>query len=127
MFVDSSYWVALTDAKDQWHDRAVMLKDRIRDGVVVLDLAASESLTIVGSRLGGKAAQALYNFFLDSCTLQYLDGGLLEDAMDRHLTHNGRLSVADCAMVEAMIRSGDRQIVSFDRDFDAVRGLSRVC
>ncbi len=127
MFVDSSYWVALTDVKDQWHDRAVTLKDRIRDGVIVLDLAASESLTIVGSRLGGKAARALYNFFLDSCTLQYLDSGLLEDAMDRHLTHDGRLSVADCAMVEAMIRSGDRRIVSFDRDFDAVRGLSRVC
>ncbi len=126
MFVDSSYWVALADKDDQWHDRAVTLRPEIRDEPALLDLVASESLTIVGSRLGGKAARELYRFFLDSCSLRLLDRELLDNAMERHLAHDGQLSVADCATIEAMIRSGDRIVVSFDSDFDSVRGLHRV-
>ena len=126
MFVDSSYWVALADLDDQWHDRAVALRPQVRGEPIVLDLVASESLSIVGSRLGGKAAQDLYGYFLDSCVLTYLDKGLLDDAMQRHLAHDGRLSVPDCATIEAMVRTGDRVIVSFDRDFDSVRGLHRI-
>ena len=126
MFVDSSFWVALADRKDPWHDRAVALRSEIRGNPVVPDLAASESLTVVGSRLGGKAARELYGHFLDSCTLRFLDKELLDEAMQLHLAHDGRLSVPDCATVEGMIRAGERVIVSFDRDLDAVRALRRI-
>ena len=126
MFVDSSFWVALADCGDQWHERAVALRDQISDEPAVLDLVASESLTIIGSRLGGKAARELYGYFVDSCALRFLDQELLREAMERHLAFDGRLSVPDCALIEAMIRADDRVIVSFDSDFDAVRGLRRM-
>jgi len=126
VFVDSSFWVAIADKKDQWHSRAVELKSRITPGIHVLDLAASEALTIIGSRKGGKPAQALYQVFQDTCSIVYLDAMLLDSAMERHLRHDGRLSVPDCAMVEAMVHLDDRTVLSFDSDFDLVRGLERV-
>jgi len=126
VFVDSSFWVAISDDRDQWHSRAVAIQKHVVSGVKVLDLGISESLTIVGSRGGGKPAQKLYEHFRDSCTILYVDNLLLDAAMERHLRHDGQLSVVDCATVEAMIRSKDRNIVSFDSDFDLVRGLTRL-
>jgi predicted nucleic acid-binding protein len=126
VFVDSSFWVAISDDRDQWHSRAVAIRQHVVSGVKVLDFGVSESLTIVGSRKGGKPAQRLYEVFRDSCTILYADSELLEAAMERHLKHDGQLSVADCATVEAMLQTDDRNILSFDSDFDLVRGLNRL-
>jgi len=126
VFVDASFWVAISDKKDQWHARARELVERVTPGVRVLDLTVSEALTIVGARKGGKPARELYQVFRDSCSIIYVDPELLDVAMERHLRHDGRLSVADCAMVEAMVRLDDRRVLSFDADFDLVRGLERL-
>lgn len=126
VFVDSSYWVGLADSKDQWHRRARELVPKVQGRVNVLDLTVSESVTIVGSRLGGKKARELYQYFVDSCDITYLDPELLDSAMDLHLTHDGRLSLADCATVQAMIRGQESTILSFDSDFDSIRGISRL-
>jgi predicted nucleic acid-binding protein len=126
VFVDSSYWVGLVDAKDQWHKPALALQPRVRGELRVLDLTVSEAVTIIGSRKGGKPARELYQFFCDSCHIIYLDDELLDSAMARHVAHDGRLSVPDCAMVEAMVREGETTIVSFDSDFDEIRGLVRL-
>jgi predicted nucleic acid-binding protein len=126
VFVDSSYWVAICDRRDQWHRRASELVGNVVSGAHLLDLTAAEAITIVGSRQGGKPAQRLFQVFLDSCSMVYLDLELMELAMERHLRHDGRLSLADCATVEAMVRADDRAILSFDSDFDLIHGLSRI-
>jgi predicted nucleic acid-binding protein len=126
MFVDSSFWVGLLDKRDQWHPRAKLLSGRVTPGSRMLDLTAAEALTIVGSRLGGKHARTLFEYFDDSCEILYVDRELLDLAMDRHLAHDGTLSVADCATVEAMVQLDEKSILSFDSDFDAIKGLTRV-
>jgi len=126
VFVDASFWVAISDTKDQWHARAKEVAPQIRQGAKVLDLAASEALTIIGSRRGGKPARRLFQVLLDSYSLVFVDPELLDGAMERHLTYDGRLSVTDCATVEAMVRLRDRTLVSFDSGFDTVKGLGRI-
>jgi predicted nucleic acid-binding protein len=126
VFVDSSFWVGLVDRRDQWHPRAKQLVDRAASGSKLLDLTAAEALTIVGSRLGGKAARSLFEYFQDSCEILYVDPELLDLAMNRHLSHDGSLSVADCATVEAMVQRGQRSVLSFDSDFDTIKGITRV-
>jgi predicted nucleic acid-binding protein len=126
VFVDSSFWVAISDNKDQWHPRARELVGKVADPARVVDLAASEAITIVGSRRGGKPARELYEVFQDSCSIVYAVEDLFDLAMSRHLRHDGALSVPDCVTVEAMVRTKDRTIMSFDSDFDRVKGIERV-
>lgn len=126
MYVDSSYWVGLVDSKDQWHDRARALKDRVPARVSVLDLTIAESVTIIGSRRGGRMARDLFDFFRDSCRIVYLDDNLLASSIDFLVSRDGRLSVADAATVQAMIRDGDDTVLSFDSDFDKISGIVRV-
>lgn len=126
MFVDSSFWVGLVDAKDQWHSRAVSLQKRVPEGSAVLDLSLAEAITIVGSRRGGKRVRELYQFFRDSCRIVFADPEILESSIDLVASRDGRLSVADAATIQAMIRDGDRTILSFDADFDGIPGITRL-
>ena len=124
MIADSSYFVALADSRDKWHKRALRLD--VPAKLIITDLIAAESITIVGERGGGKAAQTLYEYFVDDCEVVFVDAELLDEAMALHLQYDGTLSVADCASVALMSRKGIGEIVSFDSDFDKVRGIRRV-
>ncbi len=126
IFGDTSYFVALIDRKDQWHRSAVRLRRELQDEIVVTDLVVVETVTLVGSRAGGTQAQAVYRYFKDSCTIDFVDSRTLDEAMIYHQRFDGALSLADCASVVAMIRRGLSKIASFDTDFDRVKGLSRL-
>ena len=123
---DSSYFVALADSDDKWHEDALRLKSKMPRSFLVSNLVVAESITIVGERGGGKAAQTLYEYFVDECDVQYVDEDLLGEAMSLHLHYDGTLSVADCVSVALMSRKGIKELVSFDSDFDKVRSIKRI-
>ena len=125
--VDSSYFVALADSKDRWHRDALRVKASVPQDFLVNDLVVAEAVTIVGARRGGRPAQVLYQYFMDECEVEFLEEVLLREAMGHHLLYDGNLSVADCVSIALMTRHGIRKILSFDRDFDRVRGIERVC
>ena len=124
---DSSYFVALADRRDRWHPDALRVKESVPQDFLVTDLVVAEVVTIVGSLRGGRPAKTLYEYFVDSCDIEFVDKRLLRDAMVHHLRYDGRLPVADCVTLAVMGRRGVREIVSFDHDFDRVKGLRRIC
>lgn len=126
ILADSSYFVALADERDRWHRDALRVRAEAGRDYLVHDLVVAEALTIVGARQGGKPARTLYEYFTDACEIAFADPVLLEEAMALHLRYDGSVSVADCVSVALMERRGIRTIVSFDRDFDKVRGLRRI-
>ncbi len=126
LVADSSYFVALADRNDKWHEDSIRLKPRMPRGFLVSDLVIAESVTIVGDRGGGKIAQTLYEYFIDECEVEFVDEDLLAEAMMVHLQFDGGLSVADCVTVAIMHRIGAKELVSFDSDFDKVRGIRRI-
>jgi predicted nucleic acid-binding protein len=126
IFGDSSFFVGLADERDQWHQQADRLGRTLPKGMVVSDLIIAESVTIIGARGGGRAGSVLYEFFRDFCDLEFMDSRILDEAMQLHLSFDGKLSVADCASVAIMARRGIRRIVSFDSDFDRVKGIERI-
>lgn len=126
ILADSSYFVALADRRDRWHPDALRVKETVPQDFLVTDLIVAEAVTIVGSRRGGRPAKTLYEYFVDSCDVEFVEERLLRDAMVHHLRYDGRLSVADCVTLAVMGRRGLREIVSFDHDFDRVRGIRRI-
>lgn len=123
---DSSYFVALADVKDRWHEDALRVRGSVPQEFFLSDFVVAEAVTIIGSRRGGKPARTMYEYFMDSCEVDFADGDLLRDGMIHHFRYDGRLSVADCVSLAIMDRRRARDIVSFDSDFDRVRGIRRV-
>ncbi len=126
IFADSSFFIGLLDKKDKWHDQALALSESINEEMMVSDLVISESVTLAGSRSGGKAGQKLYQFFVDNCHIEYVDEGILREGMEVFLRYDGKLSLPDSVSVVLMRRKGISRIASFDSDFDRVDGIRRV-
>lgn len=126
IFGDSSFFVALADKKDQWHADAVRLGPLVTKGTVVSELVIAETLTILGSRGGGRAATTAYEFFRDSCEVEFVGQGRLDEAMRLHLMYDGHLSVTDCTSIAIMTARKIKRILSFDSDFDRVKGIDRL-
>ncbi len=127
IFVDSSYYIAISDTKDQWHKKALELSEYIENSAsVVSSFIISEVVTEIGRRSGGKVAYNLYNYFTDNCNIIYIDRGLLSESMEIVLKYDGTLSLADAASVTIMDNMKIGEIISYDSDFDKVDFINRI-
>ena len=127
IFVDSSYFIAIVDKKDQWHKKALKLSDHLTNKtVVVSSFIISEVITEIGKRSGGKAGYNLYNYFEDSCDIVHIDKDLLAESMEVFLKYDGTLSLADASSIVVMDMLKIKEIMSFDSDFDKVSHVCRI-
>ncbi|MFA5268644.1 MAG: PIN domain-containing protein [Methanoregula sp.] len=127
IFVDSSFFIALVDRKDQWHPFAKLLLPVLADeSILISDLIIAESVTIIGRRSGGKAGEQLYNYFMDNCDLVVTNEKIFKGSMQVFLRFDGTLSVSDAVSVFIMKKKNIDRIISFDSDFDKVEGIVRV-
>jgi len=127
IFVDSSYYIAIADTKDQWHKKSLELSEYIEINTsVVSSFIISEVVTEIGRRSGGKVAYNLYNYFTDNCKIIYIDRDLLSESMEIVLKYDGILSLADAASVTIMDNMKIGEIISFDSDFDKVDFINRI-
>lgn len=127
IFVDSSYYIAIADTKDQWHKKSLELSEYIEINTsVVSSFIISEVVTEIGRRSGGKVAYNLYNYFTDNCKIIYIDRDLLSESMEIVLKYDGTLSLADAASVTIMDNMKIGEIISYDSDFDKVDFINRI-
>lgn len=127
IFIDSSFFIAAINKKDQWHKKAgeilpiIKNEEKITSGLIL-----SESVTLVGSLFGGKIGLNLFNYIIDNYEIRYADKDLSFNAMEIFLKYDGTLSFADSVSVRIMKDLGIENIVSFDSDFDKVDNIIRI-
>ena len=106
IFVDASYLIALIVEKDQWHNDAIKLLEKLKsEDKIITEAMIIESLNLIGSCHGGKVGYMTFKYIKD----------------------NGTLSLADCTAIHTMKEKNIQEILSFDDDFDKVDGIVRVC
>jgi predicted nucleic acid-binding protein len=95
---------------------------------LISDLVLSESVTGVGSRLGYKNGREVFEnlFHNPSVRMVFLNKRLAQRSILTYRQYGGRLSFADAVSVRIMTDHRVRTIASFDSDFDAVEGTTRL-
>ena len=124
-FLDSSFLIALTNSKDQWHSKALKLKELLSDNLIITDIVLSETITVVGALGGGKAAKEVFEFILDNCHIEFLDKKIIKEVFEIYLKYDGTLSFSDAFSVFTMKKKNINEILSFDKDFDKIEGIVR--
>lgn len=56
----------------------------------------------------------------------FVDRKLFDRAVEIYLKYDGTLSLTDAVSIEVMSEKGIKEIVSFDTDFDKVKGIARI-
>ena len=126
IFVDASYIIALIVEKDQWHQDAINLLDRLKsEEKIITDAMIIESLNLIGSCHGGKVGYLTFKYIRDNFNI-FKSDTLLEESIRYYLKYDGTLSLADCTAIHAMKENNVHEIFSFDDDFDKVDGIFRV-
>ena len=127
IFVDASYIIALIVEKDQWHNDAVRLLEKLKsEDKIITEPMIIESLNLIGSCHGGKVGVKVFKYIKDNFTI-FKSNTLLEESLRYYLKFDGTLSLADCTAIHTMKENNIIEILSFDDDFDKVDGILRVC
>lgn len=127
IFVDSSYIIALIVEKDQWHDDAIRLLEKLKsEDKIITESMIIESLNLIGSCHSGKVGYLTFKYIKDNFTI-FKSDTLLEESLRYYLKFDGTLSLADCTAIHTMKENNMHEILSFDDDFDKVDGILRIC
>lgn len=126
IFVDSSYIIALVAEKDQWHKEAVKNIKKL-DGKekTTTEAMVIESINLIGKCNGGKVGKIIFQYIQDNYKI-YTTPDILKRAMEEFVKYDGTLSLADCTAIITMQDLGIHEIISFDADFDKVKGVIRI-
>ena len=96
-------------------------KDKILSNLII-----GEIITMVGSLVGAKECVETYNYIHDNYTIFNENKELYDKSMRTFLKYDATLSLTDSTSVEIMKELGIYKIISFDPDFDKVRGIVRI-
>lgn len=127
ILVDSNYLISLINNKDKNHKRAKQLASKVdKEEKIIPLLMVSEAVTSIGSRKKGKIAKLLYDTIIDNFEIHYPTPNEIETAMECVLKYDGTLALADCLAITIMKKREITEIISFDDDFDKIKGIIRV-
>ena len=123
VFVDTGAWVALRYGRDQYHERARRLVERLRRerlGLVTTEWVLGEAVTLLKARGAIDHAVALGEALLGGRL-----GHLVESTADRRARawelfvrhRDRRVGWVDCASFAVMEELGLRRFFGFDDDF----------
>jgi predicted nucleic acid-binding protein len=139
VIIDANVLVALVDARDKWHGKALALRDALlAEGaqLVYFDCVINESIGVIGRRAEEQQRSHEFAHLLDelialtpeeritwlSPSAQRLYGEIVRLCR----AHHGKLNFNDALMALAAQELGIAAFASYDGDFDEVVWLTRI-
>ncbi|MDL2246789.1 type II toxin-antitoxin system VapC family toxin [Methanobrevibacter sp. OttesenSCG-928-K11] len=125
IFVDSSYLIAILINNDYHHKRALKLADKVTEKRIINNTVLTETLNSF-TKCGGKLAKELFEMINETHEIQYLTRKDYQNTIDTYLFYGSSINYSDCTMLETMKKLNINKILSFDSDFDKIKGIKRI-
>jgi uncharacterized protein len=121
VFVDTSGFIALLDADDSYHNKAVIAWKSYGAGDFTLftsDYVRLESWALIQRRLGAEAALDFCDLILPACSILPVgEEGFFSSINEWRLARRRRLSLVDVTSFHVMRRQGIQEALCFDGHF----------
>ena len=126
IFLDSTYLIGIILKKDTYSTKALKLKPLLKDEKKLINSTVFNevlnSLTISNSNYNVDELTEL----LLSYNIDFLTHDDYADAVTAFKYYNHSVNFSDCTIVHSMIKNNIDTIVSFDSDFDKIKGIHRI-
>lgn len=130
IFLDSGVIIALADKGDELHEAAYALVKSIVAGgesIFITSHVFDEILTYTRRKIGEREAEKAMEFLLNTKKLEIIMPELETfDSALGYFKDYKDFSFCDALSAALMKEYGIRKILSFDSDFDAVPGITRL-
>jgi predicted nucleic acid-binding protein len=122
---DSSFLIALLDKHDQYHSQARGLQ-KTNQNIAITTAILWETVEYFIRKEGNRSGTDAGNRILDS-NIPVLETGLAVYKSSLGIMEKyPKLSYCDAISVAALTGFKEKQIISFDSDFDLVPGIERI-
>lgn len=125
IFVDTSFLIALLISSDQFHEKALNISQTINERKIINNTVLNETLNAFTGK-GGKIGKELYDVICEMFDIQYLNSADYDDAIELYLHYDSSINYSDCTILSTMFQNDINQILSFDSDFEKVKGISII-
>jgi len=129
--LDTNVLFASVSARDRYHDRARSIIHAIDHGAlpdgIVSNYIIAETLNLTREKIGPDAANALLDRLLEGQHFDLAHAPSADfNAAQALFRRYDELSFVDATIVAYCHRNGEEYLYSFDDDFDAVDGVTRL-
>lgn len=123
IFVDTTFLIALLIKTDSHHETALKMSDSIHERKVINNTVLNETLNSFTGK-GGKVGKELFRVINEMFDIKYLADSDYEAAIDIYLNYDSAINYSDCTILTTMFQNGISKIVTFDSDFEKIKGLT---
>lgn len=123
VFIDTSFFKAIIDQKDEFHKKATKIMDQlkqIKPDVITSNFILDESFTLIRVKCGLKLALKFREYLEESGIVLRIIRVTVDDeaaAWDWFVKDWSKLSFTDCTSFALMKRLGMENAAAFDDDF----------
>lgn len=125
IFLDSSFLIARLIKNDKNHARALSIEDQLNEKRYINNTVLTETLNSF-TNVGGKLGKQLFLALTEINELIYLSQEDYEKSLDIYLHYDSSINYSDCTILESMEKLGLNKIVTFDSDFEKIKGLEII-
>jgi predicted nucleic acid-binding protein len=131
VLLDTNVLFATASARDEYHDTAREIVRAVDHGdlpeVLVTNYVLAETLNLTREKLGPDAATAMLDRLIEGAHFEIVHAAMADfNAAQALFRQYPALSFVDTTIAAYMEREEIEYLYSFDDDFDAVDGLTRL-
>lgn len=127
MFVDSCYIIALMNTKARKHEEAVTLLQLIEnESTLINSTVILEILNNLNKKRYENVRQEVINLLYEMDNIHYLTQEDYANALNLCKQYDYSVNYSDCTIIKTMEKYNVSNILSFDGDFDKVKGINRI-
>lgn len=127
IFVDSCYIIALMNTKARKHEAALTLLELIENEATLIN---STVLLEITNNLNKKRYENVRKDVLELLygmdNIHYLNKEDYDKSLDLCKHYGFSVNYSDCTIVKTMEKYKVNNILSFDGDFDKIKGINRI-
>lgn len=125
IFVDTTFLLALLIKTDRYHDLALNIAKNIQEKKMINNTVLNETLNAFTGK-GGKIGKELYQVINEIFDIEYLNEDDYKNAVDIYLNYDSSINYSDCTILVSMQKNKIDKIISFDSDFNKIKGISVI-
>ncbi len=127
IFLDSSYLIGLLVKKDSYVNKSLKIKSIIKDeNKLINNTVFNEVLNSLTPNNSNYTIDDSVEL-LSSFDVDFLTSEDYNDVVESFKYYNQGINFSDCTILHTMIKNNVDTIVSFDKDFDKIGGIRRIC
>ena len=126
---DSGIFIGSKYPRDQYHKESIKILENFIDGkikkIYITNHVLAESVNFLLTKAGFQIANGALDYLTGTDGIEIVEAGDLNKIKNIFKKY-GNLSITDCSLIALSEKLKIKEIFSFDKHFDSVKGIVRL-